>query len=716
MSKHAFGLDISDSSIEAVEIKKKFGKLNISAYGRIELEPGVVANGKINNKDILIEHLGKIEKSGQFSTKNCVISVPESKTFIHIFNLPSVISFQNIGESVQYAAEEQIPLSFDKAYHDYQILAKEEDHQEVLYIASFKDIVDDYREVLTRAGLNPLVFETESLSLARSLVRDDVFEGVLIVDIGVRTTILTIFDHRGIRFSENVGLAGEKFTQKISRSLKISTEDAENAKIEIGLTQLTSKGKVSVALEPVVKKVVKEIKKTIDYYQKKTGFVVNKVVLCGGSSLMPGLFEYIKQAIVTRVEMGNPLQELRFNKKIFQADQSVLYATSVGLALRGADNESLQQGINLLSNEKEHKKFKSIKEPHQKHDKEKNEGEITPKQQKVKSPKPKSERKRLFILLAVFGVLLLAFAGIFLLQRDREEPLISFVDTEGMEFSDTTQAETTYLGLQSEVLFYIKDQDRKPDGAYNGRLIEKTNEKTSEFTATGTKMSDQASTATMTIINNYSTNQPLIATTRFLSGQGILFRLSDYTVAPAGSSVDAEVYADDPDQVKEIAPSKWTIPGLSQSLQEYIYGQTSATISGSGQEISYILETDIKAAEKSSEEPSSDVSLSDFSGDLLEGEALLPKAVTIEATEYTPSLAIGAEAEAFNMTAQVNVQALAYMDSDIAQLFNGILRDRVSSNASISDYKLQDWAYTIKGYDTENGIVTVLISCTAVAD
>lgn len=76
------------------------------------------------------------------------------------------------------------------------------------------------------------------------------------------------------------------------------------------------------------------------------------------------------------------------------------------------------------------------------------------------------------------------------------------------------------------------------------------------------------------IINDYSKNQPLVATTRLLSSDDKLFRLKNTVNVPAGGSVEVEIYADEPSQELTIAPGKFTIPGLWAGLQDKIYAES----------------------------------------------------------------------------------------------------------------------------------------------
>ncbi len=104
--------------------------------------------------------------------------------------------------------------------------------------------------------------------------------------------------------------------------------------------------------------------------------------------------------------------------------------------------------------------------------------------------------------------------------------------------------------------------------------------KTFDNPATGGEVPAQA-TGTVTIYNNYTKDQPLAATTRLLTPDGILFHVKDRVDVPAGSKVEnVEVYADQPGKTGNIGPTKFTIPGLWPGLQDKIYAESSTAMSG----------------------------------------------------------------------------------------------------------------------------------------
>lgn len=72
-----------------------------------------------------------------------------------------------------------------------------------------------------------------------------------------------------------------------------------------------------------------------------------------------------------------------------------------------------------------------------------------------------------------------------------------------------------------------------------------------------------------------SSAQPLVATTRLLSQDGVLFRLKKGVTVPANGSVTAEVYADQKGVSGNIAPTNFTIPGLTPAKQKLVSAKSN---------------------------------------------------------------------------------------------------------------------------------------------
>ncbi len=423
LPKHALGLDISDNSVELLEIKKSWSKKTVKAYARKKLDSGIVERGRIINKSKLVAALEEVyaqAKPTNFKTKEVILSIPEIVSYLHIFRMPAVISEENMKEFVQYEAEEIIPISFDQTYHDYQIIYKNNNNQDVLYVAVWKKIIDDFKEVIIKAGLKPIIFEAESMALARSFITKKLVNHLAIIDFGAKTTIITIYDNNGIRYSNNIAVGGFDFTTKISKELGITMEEAARLKRVNNIIDTKINNK-RIDLELIALKITAEINKSINYYQKKSGDIVDKVILCGGSSMLPGWVELVNKELSIESVLGNPLENIN-SKDIFGNQPAVLFSTVVGLAKRGISTELVQGGINLLNGEKEHKKNKGSKF----FKKEEINNDSSRKKIKMKED---TKKKRMKLLLGIFAFLIISFLAILLLSNGSEEPLLNFQST-----------------------------------------------------------------------------------------------------------------------------------------------------------------------------------------------------------------------------------------------------------------------------------------------
>src|SRR3989338_402730 len=91
VSSAAFGLDISDLSVKAVQLKKKKGGFFLSSFGEFQVPAGVIDRGQIKEEKELADILKRIrnEVHGTKIQTPCVVaSLPEEQAFLQIIQLP----------------------------------------------------------------------------------------------------------------------------------------------------------------------------------------------------------------------------------------------------------------------------------------------------------------------------------------------------------------------------------------------------------------------------------------------------------------------------------------------------------------------------------------------------------------------------------------------------------------------------------------------------
>lgn len=346
----AFGLDLSDLSIKIACLKKTGASLGLVSFGREEIPEKTIEDGVIKNEDELINTIKKAVsqvKGKKISTQNCIVSLPETEAYVRMVQLPR-LKKEEIGEAIRWEIEANIPVAVDDIYYDWQLIGEEtgaSGHLEILIGALPKVLVDPYLDVIKKSGFNPVVFEIESIALARALVQEGNDESVMVVDIGAKRTNLIICAHQAVWFTNSLPVSNRVLTAEIAKKFNISLEEALRLKLDIGLDFTKDEGRVLSAIEPKLMEMVGEINRYLDYYKSSiqghqgVDVSIKKILLCGGGANLAGLSSFLSARLKLEAMIGNPwvnivrpgcktLPQIPFN-------ESLSFATALGLALRG---------------------------------------------------------------------------------------------------------------------------------------------------------------------------------------------------------------------------------------------------------------------------------------------------------------------------------------------------------------------------------------------
>jgi type IV pilus assembly protein PilM len=358
LKKEAFGIDISDLSLKFAKLKKRGKFFDLDFFGEKEIEPGIIKEGEIKHEKRLAEITKEATK--KVKTKYVVASLPEEKAFLQVIKMPR-LSEEDLKSAVVYEAEKYIPLPVDQVYLDSQIIQPVLDHQEnyeVLISAIPKKVADGYLNSLKLAGLKPIVFEVESMAVARALIENEISQyPILIIDLGATRTSFVVFSGKTIKFTSSIPISSHGFTQIISKTLGVDLKEAERLKIKYGLEEKIrlkveeektikkmERGRVFEALIPPLVDLVQQIKKCIEFYESHTpGEKIKEILLCGGGANLKGLPELLAVELNLAVKLGNPwlniLEKKEKESKKMPLEKSLSFTTALGLALRAAKAE-----------------------------------------------------------------------------------------------------------------------------------------------------------------------------------------------------------------------------------------------------------------------------------------------------------------------------------------------------------------------------------------
>ncbi len=333
------GIDIGSKTIKIVELQKEGEAFTLAASGIVGYA-GQSVEKMADDKEFanLGEVVKKLHSEAGVSSKEVVIALPEQLVFTRTIKFP-LLTDAEIASAVKWESEQYIPIPVNEAIIQHSILSRNETSTPpeviVLLVAAPRVVIDKYMKVVSAAGLNTMAVETELIALTRSLAPVD--KTVLLLDLGANSTDIAIAKNGLLSFSRSIPIAGEAFTRAVSQGLGISPVQAEEYKKTYGLEVKQLEGKIKVALEPVLRMVVDEVKKAINFYQtEEKGDAPTAVILSGGSSGMPQMISSLSSLMGLEVLVANPFSKISVDAETSQrlAPYAPLYSVASGLAMR----------------------------------------------------------------------------------------------------------------------------------------------------------------------------------------------------------------------------------------------------------------------------------------------------------------------------------------------------------------------------------------------
>lgn len=258
----------------------------------------------------------------------------------------------------------------------------------------------------------------------------------------------------------------------------------------------------------------------------------------------------------------------------------------------------------------------------------------------------------------------------------------------------------------------VRSGEGTGDFTVSGYITQQQLEQQQTFTATGAESVSEESVGEVSMVNNYSKEQTLIATTRLTSPNDpstVLVRLARTVVVQPGQTLKVAVYPDNPDAFKPISPQKFIIPGLWGPLQEYIYAENSETLEYGEYTVPIVTAADIENATKKLRDDLYAQGLSS-TDDALTGEAALwPKLVTTEVNETIFDASAGNQTELFTGIMKLAATVIAFDENEVLILARQSLEAQTGGTQYIS-LDPSTLRYEIREYNREAG--TALINVT----
>ncbi len=314
-TKSYLGIDVGQSGVKLVELKNEKGRARLVTYAYAQLPSQGYDSAMTQDIDRVAAFVKKMVDKSRATTKMTIAALPVSSIFSSIISVPGSTE-KEIKEAIQMQAKKLIPVPLEEISLDYKIIDTENEGESgkkvtrVLLTGAPKNLVQRYLDLAKKAGLQLISLETEAFAQIRSLVGKD-RSSIMIIDIGAMRTNISVIE-KGIPFlNRSIATGGIAITQVITKTLSVPYEQAETMKRDIRAMQTFAQaGDITLILSTLLKPIVDEIKYSFNLYQGQTEGGqqkrIDKIILTGGSALLPSLPEFITQLMNVNAYLGDP--------------------------------------------------------------------------------------------------------------------------------------------------------------------------------------------------------------------------------------------------------------------------------------------------------------------------------------------------------------------------------------------------------------------------
>jgi type IV pilus assembly protein PilM len=333
--------------------------------------------------------------AASFDAKKALIAaaLPGEDTFIRYLRFPQMPP-DELRNSIELEADQNLPYDLTELMMDSIVLEEITERSEtiikVLLVAAKGDVIRQTLNYFQTVGLSPNVLGVTTLAIADSFEANHGFqpeESVALINIGASSTNIH-FCRGGIsNFTRDISRAGRDLTAAIQKLLKVGYAEAERMKIDygkasvgenagglldspeagapfdssppievdleeegyedattepVGREKANDASRIVNATRPALSRLIGEIRRSIDYYEKQLyEKSVDKLVLSGGSALFPGLDQSLADATGVPVEIVDPVQAFVVDENSPDVaplmENRAQFNVAVGLAARGVE-------------------------------------------------------------------------------------------------------------------------------------------------------------------------------------------------------------------------------------------------------------------------------------------------------------------------------------------------------------------------------------------
>jgi type IV pilus assembly protein PilM len=339
--KTTVGLDVGSGLIKVAVIEHGRGDPELAKVVIAPLLADAIVEGEVMDPGIVTDAIRNALERAGIKTKSVVTAVGGRDVIIKKIQIERVKE-QQARELMRWEAEQHVPFDMESVELDFQILDPHADGMEmsVLLVAAKRDLIENKMRLLMDAGIASTVVDVDAFALhnAFEVNHPDAMSGLVgLINIGHEVTNINILDDGVPILNRDLTVGTRRLREDLQRERGLGPDEAEGL-----LRGYDRSPHLDAVIEHRGEEIAVGIERAAAFLasSSRNGSQMRVVYLCGGGARVPGLAEALGKRLRLRVELANPLANLRVKDgaldELVTDEVAPLLMLPIGLALRKA--------------------------------------------------------------------------------------------------------------------------------------------------------------------------------------------------------------------------------------------------------------------------------------------------------------------------------------------------------------------------------------------
>jgi len=294
--------------------------------------------------ELLTEHLKSVVQALDCKTKTVVLAVGVNEAFVRHVDMPRM-PVEDMRQVLKLGPKNYLQQDLPNHVFDCFVIPTKvplatdpkaptaQPKLRILATGTRQQLVTDFAAAIRSAGLVAdhivpgLIGPANTFELAMPKVFEQ--EVLALVDLGFRSTTISILNCGELALSRVVALGGDRITVGLAENMGISYAEAEG--IKVGMAT-----EVQAVLESLLSPLGREMRASLDFFEHQHDKPVGQVFFTGGASRSPYIIAALQAEMMVECKTWNPVATMQTQLPPLQAAELEQVAPQLSVAIGAA--------------------------------------------------------------------------------------------------------------------------------------------------------------------------------------------------------------------------------------------------------------------------------------------------------------------------------------------------------------------------------------------